>query len=475
MATAAQQKAITIRDYIHQPHIVKQLEAALPSFLTAERFLKTFFTAMLRNPKLFDCTKESLLSAMIEAAQLGLEPILGKAALIPYKNKGVLEVQFQPMYRGLIDLARRTADVKVTAHVVYSKDEFDIEYGSDEKCYHKPNLTGDRGEKIGAYTVWTFLSGMQSFLFMPIADILAVRDKYSKSWKQSGKDSVWGTSEGEMSKKTVIKNHSKLQPCSIEVERAVELDNRVEIGTSQRDLLGQFDYPSGEPAKEQEDDEGPAQQLIDKFDVKVSEKEAVNLEKLSEYLALCAETQEGATVNDVKASAMRKGFDSFWGFYGDWLKSQKPEGKKEESDLTAHPLYKALIGKKKGDEGKGTGLKAEMLRRRKEIEAAPTEIQRWLRIKFKSVYENAPYPLDEPKETSESPGPQDESDEPEGKKVLRLVEGAYLTDSGIAIKGCPNNPEISILTNKCERIGMEPCESRQGCPNWAAFDAQSPS
>jgi len=442
MATATQQKAITIRDYIHQSHIVKQLEAALPSFLTAERFLRTFYTAMLRNPKLFDCTKESLLSAMIEAAQLGLEPILGKAALIPFKNKsGILEVQFQPMYRGLIDLARRTAEVKVTAHVVYSKDDFEIEYGDNEKCYHKPYLQGDRGEKIGAYTVWTSDSGAQSFLFLPMADILEVRDKYSKSWKQSGKDSVWGKSEAEMSKKTVIKNHFKLQPCSIEVERAVELDNRVEIGETQRDLLGQFDYPVGEPAKEQEDEQ-PAQHLIDKFKTKVDEKKDVNYEKLRQYLALCAESQKGATVDDVMASAMRKGFDSFWGFYGDWLKSQKveTEGKKEDED----PIRKDFIN---------LGWKSFigwLNKHRIAISGMRVTTQDEIREKYFRMVpinlKDEPYPLDVPKE-----GPPVADEEPD----------PIMLNCMLSYEDRPEKDENGrMATTQCDAVK---CESREIC------------
>lgn len=51
----------------------------------------------------------SFLAALMNAAQLGLEPNtpLGQAYLIPYKNKSVLECQFQIGYKGLIDLAYR--------------------------------------------------------------------------------------------------------------------------------------------------------------------------------------------------------------------------------------------------------------------------------------------------------------------------------------------------------------------------------
>jgi recombination protein RecT len=233
-----QEKALTVRQWLYKASTVKMLEAALPSFMNGQRFLRVFFSAMMINENLQDCTQQSILSSMIQCAQLGLEPILGKAALIPYKNKGNLEVQFQPMYRGLIDLARRTGEIKVVGHGVYEKDEFDVTYGTDEKVHHRPFLKGDRGELTGAYTVWTFQeSGMITMKYMRREDIEFIRDTYSRSWKISGKDSVWGKHPREMFIKTVIKNHSKLQPCSIEMAHAVALDDKVQIGDRTQGLF----------------------------------------------------------------------------------------------------------------------------------------------------------------------------------------------------------------------------------------------
>jgi len=227
--TATQAKAISIRDYMHNPNIVRQLEAALPKFLNAERFLRAMYTAILRNPRLLDCSKESLLSAMIEAAQLGLEPILGKAALVPYKKT----VTFQPMYRGLIDLALRSDKISnITAHNVYSQDHFKVSYGTDEKLEHIPHMDGDRGDLKGSYTVWFFKDGTTTHLYMSVGDIFKIRDR-SAAWKRFVRDGTkcpWNTDEGEMCKKTVIKRHSKLQPCSVEYEKALEYDDAIDRG-----------------------------------------------------------------------------------------------------------------------------------------------------------------------------------------------------------------------------------------------------
>ena len=98
-AAELQEKAISIRDYMQEPDTMRQLMAALPNWLRVDRFIRLFYTAMMQNPALMECTKQSLLSCMIQAAQIALEPVFGKAALIPYGK----EVTFQPMYKGLME------------------------------------------------------------------------------------------------------------------------------------------------------------------------------------------------------------------------------------------------------------------------------------------------------------------------------------------------------------------------------------
>lgn len=65
-----------------------EIKKALPSVITPERFTRMVFTALSSTPKLQQCTPQSFLGAMMQAAQLGLEPNtpLGQAYLIPYGN-----------------------------------------------------------------------------------------------------------------------------------------------------------------------------------------------------------------------------------------------------------------------------------------------------------------------------------------------------------------------------------------------------
>ena len=79
--------------------LLPQIRKALPSIMTPERFTRITITAIQNNPKLAQCSPVSFLNAMMNAAQLGLEPNtpLGQAYLIPYWNSKnrCYECQFQ--------------------------------------------------------------------------------------------------------------------------------------------------------------------------------------------------------------------------------------------------------------------------------------------------------------------------------------------------------------------------------------------
>ena len=106
-----------LKDYVklYEGEIAK----ALPSVMTPDRFTRMMLSAVSATPKLAECTPKSFLGAMMNAAQLGLEPNtpLGQAYILPYSNKGVMEAQFQIGYKGLIDLAYRSGEVDFTAYV----------------------------------------------------------------------------------------------------------------------------------------------------------------------------------------------------------------------------------------------------------------------------------------------------------------------------------------------------------------------
>lgn len=207
-----------------------EIQKALPSVITPERFTRMVLTAMSTNPTLGQCTPKSFLGAMMQAAQLGVEPNtpLGQAYLIPYKNHGTLECQFQLGYKGLIDLAYRSGEITdIQAHEVRENDTFEYELGLNPTLKHIPALK-DRGAVILYYAVWHTKSGGYGFEVMSVEDIQTHMKKYSKA-AGSG-FSPWTTNFDAMAKKTVLKQALKYAPIKTEFVRAVSQDETIKSG-----------------------------------------------------------------------------------------------------------------------------------------------------------------------------------------------------------------------------------------------------
>lgn len=209
----------TIKDYIsiYTPEISK----ALPKVMTPERFARIATSAVSNNPKLAQCTPVSFISALMNAAQLGLEPNtpLGQAYLIPYGK----ECQFQLGYKGLIDLAYRSGEVKsIQAQVVYENDEFEFEFGLDPKLKHKPAKV-NRGNAIYYYAVFKLTNGGEGFEIMSREDVLNHAKKYSKTFSNG----PWQTSFDEMAKKTVLKKALKYAPMKTDFVKQMNTDESI--------------------------------------------------------------------------------------------------------------------------------------------------------------------------------------------------------------------------------------------------------
>lgn len=222
-----------------------QIEAALPSVITGERFARMVLTAMSNTPQLASCTPKSFLGAMMQAAQLGVEPNtpLGQAYLIPYRNHGTLECQFQLGYNGLMDLAYRSGEVTdIQAHVVYENDAFEYELGLTPKLMHKPAMK-DRGAAVAYYAVFHTKNGGYGFEVMSIEDIKKHASTYSQAYKK-GYTSPWKTNFDEMAKKTVLKRCLKYAPLKTEFVRAISMDETIKSGIDKHmtDVPDDTDY-----------------------------------------------------------------------------------------------------------------------------------------------------------------------------------------------------------------------------------------
>lgn len=224
-AVTTDKKPATMRDYINS--MQGEIAKALPSVITPERFTRITLSALSSNPQLSQTTPQSFLAAMMTAAQLGVEPNtpLGQAYLLPYRNKGQLECQFQLGYKGLIDLAYRSGEISVIqAHTVYANDTFDFEFGLEPKLTHKPAMS-DRGEPVAFYAVFKMKDGGFGFEVMSVEDVRAHAKKYSKAYATGY--SPWTTNFEEMAKKTVLKRVLKYAPLKSDFARAAATDESI--------------------------------------------------------------------------------------------------------------------------------------------------------------------------------------------------------------------------------------------------------
>lgn len=232
-------KGMNIADMIKA--LEPEIKRALPSVITPERFTRMALSAINNTPKLAECTQMSFLAALMNAAQLGLEPNtpLGQAYLIPFQNKGVLETQFQIGYKGLLNLAYRNEQLQtIQAQCVYANDKFEYELGLESRLYHKPAL-GERGEIIAVYALFKLNNGGYGFEVMSKQDVDMYAQKYSKAINSSY--SPWNTAYPEMAMKTAIKRVLRYAPLKTDFLRAMASDETIktELAVDMTEINGQ--------------------------------------------------------------------------------------------------------------------------------------------------------------------------------------------------------------------------------------------
>lgn len=327
------EKSLELRDWLQSDNIKRQFELALPKWMSVDRFLRVAGSAIMKNPRLQDCTPQSILVALMQAAQLGLEPVLGRAHLIPYKNNktGAFEVQFQVGYQGFIDMAERTDKFAgITAHCVYVNDIFDIELGTVETIRHKP-ADGERGALKGCYTVWTRKDGRKAFSYLSIQEIYRKFRSRSMAWsyaEKGSKDSPWHSDPDEMAKKSMIKHHAKMEPAAIDVMQAVQVDDASDRG----EPIAFFDVderemPTGpNPDQVNADFDGMIPEGTDLYALEAFIKENMELHKASE--------------TDVKIDAM-KDIRGFMAVFGKWCDKRA----KEQGQEKAPESFEDTLGK----------------------------------------------------------------------------------------------------------------------------------
>lgn len=215
-------------------NIQKTVGKMLSNVKDVDRYMLAAYNAACKVPALLDATQASLVTCIVEAAQLNLDigGPLGHAHLVPFYDgkRKCMVAQLVIGFRGYQELAYRTGRVaSFDIHPVHSKDIFQFRYGSAKNLEHVPCMEEDRGTLIAAYACVLFTNGGFDFEVVGPADAKRACKSSKGAWYSDGnpnKNSPWHQPEnvGEMWCKTAVRRLAKRLPACAELDLAAQYE-----------------------------------------------------------------------------------------------------------------------------------------------------------------------------------------------------------------------------------------------------------
>ena len=178
------QKAHRLKDFFQAPAVQAKMRELLDK--NAASFATSAMQIANSNPMLLDAEPMSIFNAAVMAATLNL-PInnnLGFAYIVPYRNKGRVEAQFQLGYKGFIQLAQRSGQFeRLVSLPVYEAQliEEDPINGFKFDWKQKP---AENKQPVGYYAYFKLINGFTSELCMTREQVAAHAGRYSQSFKK---------------------------------------------------------------------------------------------------------------------------------------------------------------------------------------------------------------------------------------------------------------------------------------------------
>jgi recombination protein RecT len=224
-----------IKDSNVQKMIAERLQARAPQFTTS------LLSLVNATPKIAECTPVTVVQAALTAAAMDL-PInqnLGFAYIVPYRNKGVMEAQFQMGWKGFIQLAQRSGKFKYLNSTDVREGEMvkrDRLSGAIEFDWIEDEATRNKKKVVGYVSYFELKDGFSSTLYMSVDEIDAHAKRYSQSFKSGF--GPWKDNYPAMAKKTVTKlNLSANAPLSTELQTAIDIDQAIIKGENDREYI----------------------------------------------------------------------------------------------------------------------------------------------------------------------------------------------------------------------------------------------
>lgn len=244
----SEKKKRDLKSLIKDPVVQEKFKEILGKNSSA--FLMSVLNSTQNSPQLVEAEPQSILMASAVAATLNLpiDPNLGMAYLIPFKDKrrnNQTFAQFQLGYKGFIALCHRTGQFsRINVEVVYEGEIKYIDRLSGDISFEWIQDQDERKKRkmVGVVAFFKLNNGFEKTFFMTEAELEAHGKKYSQSYKANF--GLWKDDPISMKKKTVLKLLlEKYAPKSVELMQAIKTDQSV-VDDYNGDKVH---YPDNEP------------------------------------------------------------------------------------------------------------------------------------------------------------------------------------------------------------------------------------
>ena len=221
---------LTIQSLVHNEGFLKKAEDVLGN--GTQQFMSSLLSLTNSNKLLQKCDPVKLYNCCLMAAAIKLpfNQNLGQAYVIPYGN----DVQLQIGWKGFIQLAQRSGQYRTISCSDVRKGEIKSNNrltGEIEFEWRDDALRNDL-PVVGYVAYFELLNGYRQTLYMSHSELDAHAKKYSQTYKKGY--GVWVDNFDAMARKTVIKLIlSKFGPLSIDMQKAIEIDQQDDKGEYQ--------------------------------------------------------------------------------------------------------------------------------------------------------------------------------------------------------------------------------------------------
>lgn len=222
--------ALTVDSLLRKDEVRRRFEDILGQ--RAGAFMSSIITVTKGSVALQQCDAKTVIGAAAIAATLDLpvNPSLGFAWIVPYRNNGVWEAQFQIGYKGYTQLALRSGQYR-TIHVgsVYEGEIRPLtarERLTGELAFVENPDVPENAKTEGYAAYFRLLNGAEMWDHMTVAEVTAHAKRFSKAFNKPA--SPWHSDFDAMACKTVLKRLlSHYGMLSVQMQAALVADQAV--------------------------------------------------------------------------------------------------------------------------------------------------------------------------------------------------------------------------------------------------------